>query len=59
VKGENNMRATKTQMEKILKFREQKIKDLQRNISFSEAIALWLAESKERQKVSQKSITSS
>lgn len=53
------MRATKTQMEKILKFREQKIKELKRNISFSEAIALWLAECKERQNISPKSISSS
>ena len=31
---------------KILEFREKKIKELKKNISFSEAIALWLSEAR-------------
>ena len=31
---------------KILEFREKKVKELKKNISFSEAIALWLSEAR-------------
>lgn len=31
---------------KILEFREKKVKELKKNISFSEAIALWLSETR-------------
>jgi hypothetical protein len=31
---------------KILEFREKKVKELKENISFSEAIALWLSEAR-------------
>lgn len=31
---------------KILEFRERKVKELKKNISFSEAIALWLSEAR-------------
>ena len=31
---------------KILEFREKKAKELKKNISFSEAIALWLSEAR-------------
>ena len=51
------MRATTEQMDKILKFREEKMKELKRTISFSEAVALWLAEVSSQHKIPTKSIT--
>jgi len=41
---------------KIVEFRERKIKELKKNISFSEAIALWLSEAKSSQSTDKKTV---
>lgn len=51
------MKASRENMEKILKFREKKMKELKRNISFSEALSLWFSEAGKKDKSNRKAAT--
>ncbi len=42
---------------KILEFRERKVKELKKNISFSEAIALWLSEARSNKSTDNKTVS--
>ena len=52
------MKSSTENFEKILKYREKKIKELKRNISFSEAIAMWFSETIVKDNANEKPITS-
>ena len=51
------MKSSTENFEKILKYREKKIKELKRNISFSEAVAMWFSETIVNDNANEKPIT--
>jgi hypothetical protein len=50
------MKTSTENFEKILKYRQKKMKELKRNVSFSEAIAMWFSEAAVKDEASEKTI---